>query len=82
MVRQQHEVRVERVLFDRVRHLAGAHVEEVTGGRQIGARRDRLEIPANAIPRGYDRRELRDQIERGMHVRQVFAVRVDRREEA
>ena len=82
MIGEQHEVGVERVLFDRVRHLARAHVEEVAGLRKIGTRRDRIEASANSIPRRDDRRHLCDELDRRVHVGEVFAVRVDRREKA
>ena len=82
MIGEQHEVRVERVLFDRVRHLAGPHIEEVSGLREIGARVDRIEPAANPIPGGDDRRHLGDQLDRRVDVGEMLALGVDRREEA
>ena len=81
MIGEQHEIPVERAGLDGVRNLAGTHIEEVPGLRQIGARIDRLQSAADAIPRGHDGRHFGDQFDGGVHVGQMLAMRVDRRKQ-
>ena len=74
MVGEKHEISVERAFGFRDRHLARAHVEMICGDAEIRSRCDRREPAADTIPRGNDRRRLRDEMDRCIDIRDVRSV--------